>query len=55
MTEQAEHPMEIHEASLMLTECDSEAQRSSSRTFEFDLSGTKQFGPILMESDWWWV
>ena len=36
---------EILEASLTLLECDSGAQRSLFRTFEFDSCGSKQFGP----------
>ena len=40
-----------NEASLMLMECDSGAPRSFFRTFEFDSSGSQQFGPLLMESD----
>ena len=40
----------IYDASLMLMECDSGAPRSFFRTFEFDGSGGKQFGPLLMES-----
>ena len=35
----------------MLMECDSGAQRSFFRTFEFDSVGSKQFGPLVMESD----
>ena len=42
----------IHEASLMLMECDSGAPPCSFfRTFEFDGSGSQQFVPLLMESD----
>ena len=41
-------PWEIHEMSLMLMECDSGAQRTVFRTFEFDSFGSKQFGPSLM-------
>ena len=37
---------------LMPMECDSGAQRSFFRTFEFDSCGSKQVGPSLMESDW---
>ena len=40
-----------NDASLMLMECDSGAPRSFFRTFEFDGSGGKQFGPLLMKSD----
>ena len=37
----------------MLMECDSGAQCSFFRTFEFYSSASKQFDPPLMESDWY--
>ena len=40
-------------AALMLRECDSRAQRAFFCTFEFDSRGSKQFGPPLMESNWY--
>ena len=43
----------IHEAALMLMVCDSRTQRTFFRTFEFDRRGSNQFGPPLMESDWY--
>ena len=43
---------ETYEAALILTECDSGAQRSFFRTFEFDSCGRNQFRPPLMESHW---
>ena len=47
----ASDPLEMHETSLMLMECDNGAQRSFFRTFEFDRFGDKQFGPPLVKSD----
>ena len=44
-------PCEMYEASLMLMECDSGAQRSFFRTF--DTCGSKQSGAPLTESDWY--
>ena len=38
---------EMFEASLVLMECDSGAQRSLFRTFEFYSCGSKQFGPAF--------
>ena len=46
-------PWEIHETSFMLMECDSRAQRSFFRTFEFDSFVSKQFSPPLVEPDWY--
>ena len=43
---------ELYESALMLVEYDSGAQRLFFRTSEFDGCGSKQFGPPLMESDW---
>ena len=47
----ASDPLEMHETSLLLMECDNGAQRSFFRTFEFDMFGDKQFGPPLVKSD----
>ena len=43
----------MHEASLMLMECDSGAQRSFIRTFELDSCGSTQFWPPTAEADWY--
>ena len=45
-------PWKVHEAALMLVECDSRAQRTFFRTFDLDSRCSKQFCPPLMESDW---
>ena len=48
---------EIHEAGLILMECDSRAQRTFFRTFEVDSCGSKQIFPafwrIRIGTIWW--